>query len=120
MMRGVGREGMAMQLVVAIVQAEDAAGLVAALTARRIGVTRIATAGGFLKAGNATLLSGVREEQLPDVLAAIRANCRSRTQLVPVLPAFPGPAAVHLPEPREVEIGGATVFLLEVEEVVHL
>ena len=108
------------RLVVAIVQAEDAAGLVGALVARGIGVTRIDTAGGFLKAGNATILSGIREEQLPEVLAAIRANCQSRTQLVTVLPAFPGPEGVYLPEPLEVEVGGATVFLLDVEEVVHL
>jgi uncharacterized protein YaaQ len=109
-----------MQLVVAIVQAEDAAGPVGALIARGIGVTRIASAGGFLKAGNATILSGIREEQLPEVLAAIRTTCQIRTRLVPVVPAFPGPEAVYLPEPPEVAVGGATVFLLDVAEVVHL
>jgi uncharacterized protein YaaQ len=109
-----------MQLVVAIVQAEDAAGLVGALVARGIGVTRIDTAGGFLKAGNATILSGIREERLREALEAIRGNCRTRTQLATVLPAFPGPEGVYLPEPLEVEVGGATVFLLDVEEVVRL
>jgi uncharacterized protein YaaQ len=109
-----------MQLVVAIVQAEDAAGLVEALTARGIGVTRIDTAGGFLRGGNVTVLSGIREGQLPEVLAAIRTTCQTRTQLVTVLPAYPGPEAVYLPEPLEVAVGGATVFLLDVDEVVHL
>jgi uncharacterized protein YaaQ len=109
-----------MQLVVAIVQAEDAAGLAGAPVQRGIGVTRIATAGGFLKVGNATILSGIREDRLAQVPAAIRTHCQSRTRLVTVLPAFPGPEGVYLPEPLEVEVGGATVFLLDVEQVVHL
>ena len=108
------------KLVVSIVQAEDAAGLVGALVARGIGVTRIATAGGSLKVGDATILSGIREDRLAEVLAAIRANCQSRTQLATVLPAFPGPEGVYLTEPLEVAVGGATVFLLDVEQVVHL
>jgi uncharacterized protein YaaQ len=52
---------------------DRSAGRVAdALVARRFGVTRINTVGGFLKRGNATLLVGVDDDQVEEAIALMR------------------------------------------------
>ncbi len=109
-----------MKLLVTIVQSADAGDLIDALVQRGFRATRINTAGGFLKEGNSTILLGVKEAQVDDVLAIIQANCRTRTQLVtPVAPAMEAGDFWPL-EPIEVQIGGATIFVLDVDQVVHL
>ena len=55
-----------MKLIVAIVQDEDAGRVVSALMDKGFGVTKLATTGGFLRAGNTTLISGVEDEKLDD------------------------------------------------------
>ena len=48
-----------MKLIIAIVQDEDASRLISNLMNEGYGVTKLATTGGFLRAGNTTLLIGV-------------------------------------------------------------
>ena len=60
-----------MKLVIAIVQDEDAGRVVSALMDKGFGVTKLATTGGFLRAGNTTLISGVEDEKLDEALAII-------------------------------------------------
>ena len=71
-----------MKLVTAIVHNEDAAALVDALLEREFRATRVNSSGGFLKQGNATILVGVEDEQVDDVLEVISANCHSRKQFM--------------------------------------
>ena len=70
-----------MKLIVAIVQDEDAVRLVSALMEKGFGVTKLATTGGFLRAGNTTLISGVDDEKLDDALGIIEHICKSREQI---------------------------------------
>ncbi len=109
-----------MKLVLAIVQNEDAGGLTEALTKREFRSTRINTAGGFLKESNATILVGAEPEQLDEVLAIIRANCHTRTQYLNPLPPVMEPGEFYMPYPVEVQVGGATVFVLDVAQFTHL
>ena len=109
-----------MKLVMAVVQNEDAGPLVAALLERDFRATRLHSSGGFLKQTNATVMVGVAEEQLDDVLAIIRENCHARTQLVNPMPPIMEPGELYMPYPLEVEIGGAMVFVLPVERVERL
>lgn len=104
-----------MKLILAIVQNEDAAGLLEALTEKGIRSTRINTAGGFLKESNATVLLGVEDPQVEEVLSAIRATCHTRTQYLNPLPPVMEPGEFYMPYPVEVQVGGATVFVLDVE-----
>ena len=67
-----------MKLIIAIVQDEDASRLVSALMNDGYGVTKLATTGGFLRAGNTTLISGVEDEKLDGALAIIERICKSR------------------------------------------
>ena len=109
-----------MKLVMAVVQNEDAGPLVAALLERDFRATRLHSSGGFLKQTNATVMVGVAEEQLDDVLAVIRENCHARTQLVNPMPPIMEPGELYMPYPLEVEVGGAMVFVLPVERVERL
>ena len=105
------------KLVVAIVHAEDAGHLIDGLLEREFRATRLHSSGGFLKQSNATVILGVEEEQVEAALAVIRENCHSRTQLVNPMPPIMEPGEFFLPYPLEVEVGGATVFVLPVERV---
>jgi uncharacterized protein YaaQ len=108
------------KLVMAVVQNEDAGPLVAALLERDFRATRLHSSGGFLKQTNATVMVGVAEEQLDDVLAVIRESCHARTQLVNPMPPIMEPGELYMPYPLEVEVGGAMVFVLPVERVERL
>ena len=109
-----------MKLVMAIVHSDDASGLIDALTKRSYRATRINTAGGFLKESNATILLGIEDSQVEEVLGVIKNNCQTRTQYINPLPPVMEPGEFYMPYPVEVQIGGATVFVIEVERFVRL
>ena len=52
-----------MKLIVAIINNDDSASVLSELTHKGYGVTKLATSGGFLKAGNSTLLIGTEDEK---------------------------------------------------------
>ena len=62
------------KLVIAVVRNDDANTIVEELVKRRIGNTRINTAGGVLRRGNVTLLVGVPASQVDETLDVIREN----------------------------------------------
>lgn len=105
-----------MKLVVAVVQGEDAGQTVKALSATGISVTRLASSGGFLQQGNATLLIGVDEERVERVIQLIDENCRERSRYLTPMPPMVEPGEMFMPFPVEVQVGGATVFVLNVEQ----
>jgi uncharacterized protein YaaQ len=109
-----------MKLIVAIVNAEDAGPLVDALLERDFRATRLASSGGFLRQANATVMVGVDEDSIEEVLGVIRRHCHSRTQLVNPMPPIMEPGEFLLPYPLEVEVGGATVFVVPVERFERL
>jgi uncharacterized protein YaaQ len=104
-----------MKMVIAIVHVDDAAGLVKALSQSGYGVTHVKTAGGFLRKQNATILVGVPERDVDKVIEIIRSRCHARTEQVSPLPPVVEPGEVYMPYPMEVEIGGATIFVIDVE-----
>ena len=106
-----------MKLVIAIVQDEDAGRVVSALMDKGFGVTKLATTGGFLRAGNTTLISGVEDEKLDGALAIIERICKSREQITASATHMSGGASgVYVPYPIRVTVGGATIFVLEVSQ----
>lgn len=109
-----------MKLIVAIVHNEDAGALVDALLERDHRATRLQSSGGFLKQSNATVIVGVEEERIEEVLGIIRENCTSRTQIVNPMPPIMEPGEFFMPYPLEVEVGGATVFVMPVERFERL
>ncbi len=103
-----------MKMVVAIVQAEDASGLQTQLANRGFRTTRIKTAGGFLREANATVFVGVEDAEVEMVIHTVRETCTTRQQQITAIPAVMEPGEFFLPYPVEVEVGGATIFVLDV------
>ena len=105
-----------MKLIVAIVQDEDAGRLVSALMDKGFGVTKLATTGGFLRAGNTTLLVGVEDDKFEGAMAVIEKVCKSRKQIATSPTSMAGVSGVYSPYPIEVMVGGATSVVLNVEQ----
>ena len=108
------------KLVVAIVHNEDAGNLVIALLDKEFRATRLQSSGGFLKQSNATIILGVEDADVDEVMGIVRTNCTSRTQVVNPMPPIMEPGEFFMPYPLEVEVGGATVFVLPVERFERL
>lgn len=108
-----------MKLLIAIVQDQDAINLVDELMEKDYRVTKLASTGGFLKSGNTTLLMGVEDEKVKDVLDIIELNCKTR-EITTSLLTVGMPGDTYIPYPLEVRVGGATVFILDVEQHIKL
>lgn len=102
------------KLLLAVVHDEDAGRLMTSLRDAGLRVTRLRSSGGFLRSSNATLLAGVDDDQVESTLELIERNCRARTQQVP-LELLGGMDQSWLP--TEVTQGGATVFVLPLDEI---
>ena len=62
-----------MKMIIVIVQDSDADTLTAAFTAANFRVTRVASTGGFLHSGVVTMLLGVEDLQVDEVIQVVRA-----------------------------------------------
>ena len=83
------------------------------LTKAGFQVTKLATTGGFLMAGNTTLISGVEDDKVQEAIDIIGTHSSKRTQITPANTQMdPGICA---PYPVEVSVGGATIFVLNVD-----
>ena len=105
-----------MKLVIAVVQDQDSNRLSNALTKNNFRATKLATTGGFLRSGNTTFMIGIEETKVSKLLEVIRENCRAREQMVSPVSPMGGNADSYIPYPVEVEVGGATVFVLPIEQ----
>lgn len=104
-----------MKLVVAVLQDKDTHKLLSELTQAGFRATKLSSTGGFLREGNTTLLVGVEDHAVERVLSIIKSVCRAREQLVTPLSPMGGPADSYIPYPVEIMVGGATIFVLDVE-----
>ncbi|MCK5129325.1 MAG: cyclic-di-AMP receptor [Clostridiales bacterium] len=105
-----------MKMIMAIVQDEDANRLITALMGEGYGVTKLATTGGFLRAGNTTLMVGVQADKLSEAMDIIEKVCKSRKQIATTPSPMSGGNGGYIPFPIEVVVGGATVFVLDVDQ----
>lgn len=102
------------KLVLVIVSGNDGDRLLQALVQQGLPATRIGSAGGFLRRGNATVLSGVPAVDVERVLAIVRRTCPQRTELMPAQ-TLPLVGMTGGGPPLEVRTGGAVVFVMDVE-----
>ena len=110
---------MTLKLIVAVVQDQDSNRLSSALTKNDFRATKLASTGGFLRSGNTTFLIGTDDSLVEKLLELIKDNCRSRDQMVAPVSPMGGNADSYIPYPVEVEVGGATVFVLPIEHFRH-
>lgn len=109
-----------MKLIIAIVQDDDASDLIDIITEEGFRVTKLATTGGFLKSGNTTLMIGVDQDKVEKVLGIIEDVCKTREQVVTSPSPVAGSTGVYVPYPVEVEVGGATIFVVDVDRFVKI
>jgi uncharacterized protein YaaQ len=113
-----------MKMIVAVVRDEYAGNLTDLLTQKGFGATKLASTGGFLKAGNTTFLIGVAATQLEEVLGLIRSVCMGKGPAREELYAEGGfdSAAVGVAPPASptMTVAGATVFVLDVARMVKV
>ena len=101
-----------MKLIIAIVNDEDSSRLTDTLSKNSIPVTKLASTGGFLRAGNVTFMIGTENEKVDEIVDLIKNTCKSRKEIV-------APATVSMATaiswPIEVTVGGATLFVLDID-----
>ena len=71
------------KLVIAVIQDKDSVKLMESLVDKGYRATKLASTGGFLKAGNTTMLIGVEGE----LLSFVRSASPERRSLLPCLPS---------------------------------
>lgn len=110
-----------MKLIIAIVQDEDSSKLLSKLMQNGFGVTKLATTGGFLKAGNTTLLLGVEEDRVDEAIRIVENVCKSRKQMTSTTSSVSGLSHGEFASyPIEVTVGGATLFVLTVDQFMKI
>jgi uncharacterized protein YaaQ len=109
-----------MKLLIAVIQRQDESGLIKALNTNRIGVTRVSSQGGFLREGNVTLFIVIEDGRLNEVLQHVRTHCYTRTKFVAPLPPIAESGEFYPSTPVEVQVGGASVFVVNVMDQARL
>jgi uncharacterized protein YaaQ len=105
-----------MKLVLAIINDEDAFHVIDALNEKGFYVTKLATTGGFLRSGMTTLISGVQEDRIEELIGIVESKCKSRKQITSVNSTHVSATESYVPYPVEVTVGGATIFVLNIED----
>ncbi|SEO39043.1 Uncharacterized protein YaaQ [Amphibacillus marinus] len=104
-----------MKLIIAVVEDKDSHRLIDALGEQDFKTTKLSSTGGFLKEGNTTLMIGCDDQNVDDALAIIKQNSSQREQMVAPISPMGGNADSYIPQPINIEVGGATVFVLPIE-----
>ena len=104
-----------MKLVVAIINNDDANAVMSNLTNNGYQATKLSTSGGFLRAGNITLLIGVEDKKVDNVVDIIGEFSSQGKKITPITNTYIGDSMLSS-VPVEVTIGGATIFVLDVEQ----
>ncbi|EFC06511.1 hypothetical protein HMPREF9013_1457 [Bulleidia extructa W1219] len=103
-----------MKLVLAIVSNDDATAVSAALMENNFYMTKLATTGGFLRAGNTTFIVGTEDELVDKCIEIIGTEAKKRTEIVPSTASYD--LSHYASFPVEVQVGGATIFVLDVDQ----
>lgn len=106
-----------MKIIYAIVGSDDGNRVTDVLNEHKFSVTKLATTGGFLKKGNATLMIGTEEDKVDEAIELIKTTCGQRQKITCNVPS-PNIASIsagYMMMPVTVELGGATIFVTDVE-----
>ncbi|MBQ7799259.1 MAG: cyclic-di-AMP receptor [Oscillospiraceae bacterium] len=102
-----------MKMVIAVVNSDDSNAVMRALTKNGYYATKLATTGGFLMMGNTTFLIGIDEDKVDDVISLISSHSKKRKQVMPAATSYG--VGMYDPLPIEVTVGGASIFVMDIE-----
>ena len=100
-----------MKIIFAVINNDDAPIVANQLTRAGINVTKMASTGGFLMRGNSTFISGVEDDRVDEAIDIIKQFSQNRSQVSSVDYGYLDQAGV----PSPVNVGGATIFVVDVE-----
>ncbi|TCT11685.1 uncharacterized protein YaaQ [Natranaerovirga pectinivora] len=109
-----------MKLVITIVQDEDTNKLIQRLNQEGFMATKLASTGGFLKTGNTTIFVGVEESKVEDVIEIIKEVCKTTKQMSLLNQPIASMTEGYISYPIEVSVGGATIFVVDVEKYLKI
>mgnify|MGYP002546745933 CR=1 FL=1 len=101
-----------MKLVLAIINPDDPSAVMKNLSKQGFYFTRLSTSGSLLKSGNVTLISAVEDDKLDDLINIYREFSRKRTQTVTPYADFSDLFTAG--NPVEINVGGATIMVVEI------
>ena len=105
-----------MKLVFAVVNGDDSPAVSKSLSNNGFRATKLASSGSFLSSGNTTFLICVEEDQVDAVIDIVNRKCHHRKEFVPSTPTYGAPYSGQVPTmPQEIPVGGATVFVTNIE-----
>lgn len=102
-----------MKLIYAIVNNDDSRAVSSSLTKEGFQATKLASTGGFLLAGNTTFLICSDDDKVDEIIEIIRQHSRRRSQYVPSSTSYG--VGSYTSFPVEVSVGGATIFVTNIE-----
>ncbi|GKX32223.1 hypothetical protein SH1V18_47030 [Vallitalea longa] len=109
-----------MKLIIAVIHDEDSYKLTERLNKSGFMATKLASTGGFLKTGNTTIFIGVPKDKVDEVIEIIKKECKTNKQMSLLNPPVAGMPDGYLPYPIEVTVGGATVFVIDVDQYIKI
>lgn len=105
-----------MKLIYAIVRNDNEEDVTSALNKNGFSVTKLNTTGGFLRKGNVTLMIGTSDELVDKAIDIIKEECGTRQKIKVDMPFISGANMVNYSTvPMKIEVGGATIFVTNVE-----
>lgn len=111
--------GDTMKMILAVIQDRDWVNLSKDLTKQGFGITKLSSTGGFLRQGNTTVMIGVEDDRVDHVLDLIGRQCKKRD--IPMTLYPPSITGLNMSSPPlNVTVGGATVFVMNIERFEHL
>ncbi len=105
-----------MKLIIAIVSNDDSQAVTSVLAEHGFYSTKLSTTGGFLRAGNTTLMIGTEDEKVSEAIEWIKSESKTRKEFVPATTNYE--VSRFASYPVEVTVGGATIFVLDVEQFI--
>lgn len=106
-----------MKMIHAIVHSEDGERVTEELNRKGFSVTKLSTTGGFLRRGNSTLMVVTDDEKVDEVIDTIKSQCGKRKQITYSM-SYMGdgvPMDSFNVMPTTVDVGGTTIFVVNVE-----
>ena len=103
-----------MKLLIAIINNDDSHRILNAIGRAGLYATKLSTSGGFMRSGNLTLILGVEEDRVDEALEILRINCSKREETTVSMPALADEILGSVP--IKITVGGAVVFVLDVEQ----
>ena len=104
-----------MKLIIAIVHERDRQDICDLLLENGWQFTVVASTGGFLREGKSTLLIGADDKDVDSIIEVIKESSSSREQIMAQPPMDLLGATATIMAPVKVKVGGAVMFVVDVE-----